>query len=63
MASAGPEDNNLEVKLYWDKIYGVLVQEMENILDQRRVVWQGRLQLKLKSQTPQLCETRVTAVE
>ena len=31
MASAGPEDNNLEVKLYWDKIYGMLVQEMENI--------------------------------
>ena len=30
-ASAGPEDNNLEVKLYWDKIYGMLVQEMENI--------------------------------
>ena len=30
-ALAGPEDNNLEVKLYWDKIYGMLVQEMESI--------------------------------
>ena len=30
-ASAGPEDNNLEVKLYWDTTYGMLVQEMENI--------------------------------
>ena len=25
------------------------------------VVWQGRLQLKLKPQTRQLCETRVAA--
>ena len=30
-ASAGPEDNNLEVKLCWDEIYDVLVQEMESI--------------------------------
>ena len=30
-ASSGPEDDNLEVKLYWDKLYGMLVQEMENI--------------------------------
>ena len=26
-----PEDNNFDIKLYWDTIYGMLVQEMENI--------------------------------
>ena len=30
-ASAGPKDNNLEVRLYWDKVHGMLVQEMQNI--------------------------------
>ena len=29
---------------------------------QKRVVWQERLQLKLKPQPPQLCETRVAGV-
>ena len=30
-ASAGPEDNSSEVKLYWDKTYGMLVEEMESV--------------------------------
>ena len=30
-ASAGPEGINLEVKLHWDNIYGMLVQEMGSI--------------------------------
>ena len=27
-ASTGQEDNNVEVKLYWDETYGMLVQKM-----------------------------------
>ena len=56
----GPENNNLEVKLYWDKIYGMLVQEMENISGSKTRSLARTASIKLKPQTPQLCETRVT---
>ena len=40
-ASTGQEDNNVEVKLYWDETYGMLVQKMASItgLEARRVAW------------------------
>ena len=40
----------------------MLAKETDIFPHQKRVVWQGRLQLKSKPQPPQLWETRVAVV-
>ena len=59
-ASTGQEDNNVEVKLYWDETYGMLVKEMESITGSKARSVAKTASIGLKTQTPQLCETRVT---